>query len=68
MEDHLKRALIEIYYAIAEFEQEKDSLLREGETRRAEDLETALGTARAAVDAALRLATYSLVDTPKASA
>ncbi len=55
MEDHLKRALIEVYYAIAEFDQEKAMMIRNGDAKRIEDLETALGTARAALDASLEL-------------
>ena len=67
MEEHLKRALIEVYYAIAEFDLEKAGLQRNG-PQRAEDLETALGTARAALDLSLKLTEHFGVEAPKASA
>lgn len=54
MDKHLERALVETYFAIAEFAQLKSAPGWAGETEETEALAVALATARSALEAAVR--------------
>jgi hypothetical protein len=54
MERHLERALIELYYALADFEQAKESAAWRGKPDQSESLLNALSLARWGLETALR--------------
>ncbi len=56
MDKHLERALIETYFAIAEFDQQKSTPGWPGNPEETEALAAALRSARAALENAVRLA------------